>query len=71
MATPINRLAVFVGSPSDCEEEHAIVRDRSLNQLIISLCEEAGTLTAGMVLMLGASRIFRYSTGDSVIRRAL
>jgi ATP-binding cassette subfamily B protein len=37
--------------------QHAIVRDRALNQLIISLCEEAGTLTAGMVLMLGASRI--------------
>lgn len=39
------------------KRQHAIVRDRSLNQLIISLCEEAGTLTAGMVLMVGASRM--------------
>ena len=37
--------------------QHAVVRDRALNQLIISLCEEAGTLTTGMVLLLGAGRM--------------
>ena len=37
--------------------QHAVVRDRALNQLIVSLCEEAGTLTTGMVLLLGAGRM--------------
>ncbi len=35
----------------------AMVRDRALSQLIIALCEEAGALTTGMILLLVADRM--------------
>ncbi|MDF1513888.1 MAG: ABC transporter ATP-binding protein, partial [Anaerolineae bacterium] len=37
--------------------QHAIVRDRSLNQMLYSMCEEAGMLSTGFILMLVASAI--------------
>ncbi len=37
--------------------QHAMVRDRALNQMLQLICEEAGTLSTGFILMLVASAI--------------
>ncbi|MGC9522814.1 MAG: ABC transporter transmembrane domain-containing protein, partial [Anaerolineae bacterium] len=37
------------------QRQHAMVRDRSLNQMLYSMCEEAGALSTGFILMLIAS----------------
>jgi ATP-binding cassette, subfamily B, bacterial len=39
------------------QRQHAMVRDRSLNQVLYSMCEEAGTLSTGFILILIASAI--------------
>jgi ATP-binding cassette subfamily B protein len=48
------------------KRQHAIVRDRSLNQVLYSMCEEAGTLSTGFILMLvaGAIRDETFTIGD-------
>ncbi|MGC9350281.1 MAG: ABC transporter ATP-binding protein [Anaerolineae bacterium] len=48
------------------KRQHAIVRDRSLNQVLYSMCEEAGTLSTGFILMLvaGAIRDDTFTIGD-------
>ncbi len=46
--------------------QHAMVRDRTLNQMLYAMCEEAGALSAGFVLMLvaGALRNDAFTVGD-------
>lgn len=46
--------------------QDAMVRDRTLNQMLYSMCEEAGALSAGFVLMLvaGAIRNDAFTIGD-------
>ncbi len=39
------------------QRQHAMVRDRSLNQVLYSMCEEAGTLSTGFILILVATAI--------------
>jgi ATP-binding cassette subfamily B protein len=48
------------------KRKHAIVRDRSLNQLLYAMCEEAGMITTGFILMLVADSIRSdaFSVGD-------
>ena len=45
---------------------HAMVRDRALNQVLYSMCEEAGTLSTGFILMLvaGAIQDNSFTIGD-------
>jgi ATP-binding cassette, subfamily B, bacterial len=46
--------------------QRAMVRDRSLNQVLYSMCEEAGSLSTGFMLMLvaGAIRDDAFTIGD-------
>jgi ATP-binding cassette subfamily B protein len=46
--------------------QHAMVRDRTLNQLLYSMCEEAGALSTGVILMLvaGLIRDDAFTIGD-------
>lgn len=48
------------------QRQHAMVRDRSLNQMLYSMCEEAGALSTGFILMLIASAIRndQFTVGD-------
>ncbi len=48
------------------KRQHAMVRDRSLNQMLYSMCEEAGALSTGFILMLVASAIRndQFTIGD-------
>jgi ATP-binding cassette subfamily B protein len=48
------------------KRQHAIVRDRSLNQMLYAMCEEAGMITTGFILMLVADAIRNdaFSIGD-------
>jgi ATP-binding cassette, subfamily B, bacterial len=39
------------------ERQHAMVRDRALNQVLYSMCEEAGALSTGFILILVAGAI--------------
>lgn len=39
------------------KRQRAMVRDRTLNQMLYAMCEEAGTLSTGMVLILVAGAI--------------
>jgi ATP-binding cassette, subfamily B, bacterial len=39
------------------QRQHAMVRDRTLNEMLFALSSEAGALTTGMILMLVASSI--------------
>jgi len=46
--------------------QHAMVRDRALNQMLQLICEEAGTLSTGFILMLvaGAIQDNSFTIGD-------
>ena len=48
------------------KRQHAIVRDRSLNQMLYSMCEEAGMISTGFILMLVANAIRNdaFTVGD-------
>lgn len=48
------------------KRQHAIVRDRSLNQMLYAMCEEVGMITTGVILMLVADSIRSdaFSVGD-------
>ncbi len=48
------------------QRQYAMVRDRSLNQMLYSMCEEAGALSTGFILMLvaGAIRDNSFTIGD-------
>ncbi len=48
------------------KRQRAMVRDRTLNQMLSAMCEEAGALTTGMVLILvaGAIRDEGFTLGD-------
>jgi ATP-binding cassette, subfamily B, bacterial len=48
------------------ERQHAMVRDRTLNQMLQAMSEEAGALSTGMILMLvaGAIRTSSFTLGN-------
>jgi ATP-binding cassette subfamily B protein len=48
------------------QRQRAMVRDRTLNQMLYAMCEEAGTLSTGMMLILvaGAIRDEAFTLGD-------